>query len=340
MGLGGHLIWTRVFANISDREKKPITVCCMPLLSDILQGKMYNSEVSFCHDDIFQNNPRLEYTTIKKKNFIFKGIDYCFRFFLLIKPVKRIYELLIFNTAEFFSKNGYKHYIHIDMLIHSYAKKETRKKFEWKDGGNVATVILKRFSNDIAYDKPELYFSDRELSRANQLIKTFKLKKDFITIEPGTKTEWFGDLRAWEFEKWQDLVNSLSSSLGNNCPLILQIGLKETDLLDGVIDFRGLTNFRESSILISKSKLFIGTEGGLMHAASAVQTKSVIIWGGVTLPEFAGYPNHHSIICNYVPCSPCGLKGKCPNENICLSTIEVSDVKKLSIASLKNDTCS
>ena len=66
MGLGGYLIWTRVFATISDREKKPITVCCMPLLSDILQGKMYNSEVSFCHDEIFQNNPRLEYTKIKK----------------------------------------------------------------------------------------------------------------------------------------------------------------------------------------------------------------------------------------------------------------------------------
>ena len=39
--------------------------------------------------------------------------------------------------AELFSKKGYKHYIHIDMFIHSYAKKETRKKLEWKDGGNI-----------------------------------------------------------------------------------------------------------------------------------------------------------------------------------------------------------
>ena len=63
-----------------------------------------------------------------------------------------------------------------------------------------------------------------------------------------------------------------------------------------------------------------------MHAARAVNARAQIIWGGVTLPSFAGYPDAHQIIMHTVACAPCGLRGNCPNGKICMNNITANDV--------------
>jgi len=78
--------------------------------------------------------------------------------------------------------------------------------------------------------------------------------------------------------------------------------------------------------MIARSKLFLGTEGGLMHAANAVKTRALVVWGGLTEPLFASYPGKDEIIHVGAPCAPCGLLGKCPNNHRCMRDITIEQV--------------
>ncbi len=72
-----------------------------------------------------------------------------------------------------------------------------------------------------------------------------------------------------------------------------------------------------------------------MHAARAVDAPALILWGGVTLPEFAGYPDKHHIICHRVPCAPCGQFGWCKNGHICMNSISVAEVLRAALTCIE-----
>ena len=66
-----------------------------------------------------------------------------------------------------------------------------------------------------------------------------------------------------------------------------------------------------------KAKLFVGTDGGLHHAAAALGIPSVVIWTGFTSPRHLGYDTHRNIHDGSEPCgtfhsvcSHCLLKAK------------------------------
>jgi ADP-heptose:LPS heptosyltransferase len=77
---------------------------------------------------------------------------------------------------------------------------------------------------------------------------------------------------------------------------------------------------------MKRSQLFLGLEGGLMHTANAVGVPAVIVWGGLTLPEFAGYHELHAIVHRRVECAPCGLRGNCPYGRKCLTGVGLDEV--------------
>jgi len=60
--------------------------------------------------------------------------------------------------------------------------------------------------------------------------------------------------------------------------------------------------FRYAAAVLSKSKAFIGTEGGLMHAAAAVGVPAVIIWSEFISPEVTGYAMHKNLRHAGAPC--------------------------------------
>ena len=60
--------------------------------------------------------------------------------------------------------------------------------------------------------------------------------------------------------------------------------------------------FREALQVLSKAKLFVGTDGGLHHAAAALGIPSVVIWTGFTSPRHLGYDTHRNIHDGSEPC--------------------------------------
>ena len=60
--------------------------------------------------------------------------------------------------------------------------------------------------------------------------------------------------------------------------------------------------FRNALAILSKAKLFVGTDGGLHHAAAALGIPSVVIWTGFTSSRHLGYDTHRNIHDGSEPC--------------------------------------
>jgi len=325
MGLGGNLIWTGVLSALSEKEEAPIYVCHKPKLSDLLCGVLHNRNVTLADDQIFKGLNFLRFTPLKNKSVLAKGLDFAFDVVLRITKLGNYYECLIFDRAEKRAHAGSDHLVHVDMLIHSYAETQTSDRLIWKNGGHAMSIIAKKFGVEIQEPLSVLNFGADEEAGIDALLASMNLtRRRFIVVEPDTNREWFGELRAWPFERWQTVVDTLRKQLPG--VQVVQLGLANSPILEGVLSLCGQTNFRQAALVQRSSALFIGTEGGLMHAAAAVGTPSVILWGGVTVPDFAGYPQHHDIICKNVSCAPCGHLGWCDNGHICMNEISAEEV--------------
>lgn len=324
MGLGGNLIWTAVLRGIAEHDGRPAVVCHRPQPSDLLMGRLHDRTRSLADDPIFRANPRLRFTEAREKSPLINAFDRMAMLPFKLPLLRRAYETAIARLAAARTHRGAPRLVHVDMVIHSYADRQLSNRFVWKSGGHAAEVIARGFSVDLLDTRGELHFDESEMLAVRQIRRHHQFDGPYIALEPGTNQDWFGDLRAWPLERWHDLVVTLRRAHPDIA--VVQIGVAESPALDNVIDLRGATTFRQAALLIRDSATFVGTESGLMHAAAAVAGPAVILWGGVTLPEFAGYPRHQTTICKYVSCAPCGHLGWCDRAHQCMRTITVDEV--------------
>jgi len=125
--------------------------------------------------------------------------------------------------------------------------------------------------------------------------------------------------KRWSETKMQRVVNELSKRY-----CIIQIGMPEENKLKNTIDYRA-SSISESASLLANCEFFLGQEGFPMHLARAVETRSVIIYGGRLKAWQSGYPCNENIETN-PNCSPCWQNNRCDYDRICLKEISVIDV--------------
>lgn len=183
----------------------------------------------------------------------------------------------------------------------NYCKNDTPLKAYHRGDRHIIEQMCEFYGVNNPELRCELYFTEAEKRRVDELLKG--LEDTFITIEPYSKTNYTPN-RAYPTEKWQNVVNSLKSKVQ-----IVQIGDRSGQLLDGVIDYRGLTSFREAAILIGKSKLLLTTEGGLAHAATTTDTPALVVITGYQDERMVAYPQNINV--NISSHGPCGLKVPC-----------------------------
>ncbi|MES1254936.1 MAG: glycosyltransferase family 9 protein, partial [Acidobacteriota bacterium] len=187
---------------------------------------------------------------------------------------------------------------------------------------HIIDIILRNFGMRARDHRCEMYFSRVEEQQVTDFCRQHGLVDGFVVIEPNSKDTWFGDLRAWPFERWQVVVDHLADRRRQ----VVQVGDGTGRALERVIHLAGKLPVRLSVCLMKRARLFLGIEGGLMHAANAADVPAVIVWGGLTEPAFAAYPERHHVICKHVECAPCGLRGGCPYEKKCLTSIGIEEV--------------
>jgi hypothetical protein len=140
------------------------------------------------------------------------------------------------------------------------------------------------FNDDYKPRVGEIYFSEQE----QEVID--KIDKDYIVVEPNVKRVYAHTVnKAWH--GWEELFK-------HDLPW-LQLG---DVTVKRYTKWKETTTFREALQVLSKAKLFVGTDGGLHHAAAALGIPSVVIWTGFTSPRHLGYDTHRNIHDGSEPC--------------------------------------
>ncbi len=322
MGLGGHLLWTSVIRTLNEQSGRPVRVCHTPLVSDLVAGRLYCGDVSLADDPVFLNNPRIECPPTRRKTRWVRAIDRAVHAAIRRLGVERRYESLVLALSQVRTRRTGQFDAHLDLKRHSYVAREEPQRMVWKPGGHIVDIILANYGKRASDHRCEMYFSpaDEETARSARL--AHGIGDDYVVVEPNSNESWYGDLRAWPFDRWQAVVDTLA----DDGTQVVQIGERGRPVLRRVVDVTGRIPFRIAVLLMKRARLFLGLDGGLMNAANAAGTPAVIVWGGTALPEFAGYPELHSVVCHYVECAPCGLRGNCPHGKKCLNEIGVDEV--------------
>ena len=140
------------------------------------------------------------------------------------------------------------------------------------------------FNDDYKPRVGEIYFSHEEQKDID------KIEGDYIVVEPNVKKIYAHTVnKAWH--GWEQLFK-------HDLPW-LQLGDVS---VNRYTNWKETATFRDALKVLSKAKLFVGTDGGLHHAAAALGIPSVVIWTGFTSPRHLGYDTHRNIHDDSEPC--------------------------------------
>jgi ADP-heptose:LPS heptosyltransferase len=136
---------------------------------------------------------------------------------------------------------------------------------------------------------------------------------DFIFIEPHTKTMTSKNNRDWGWENFCELVRRVKFRFVQPA-----YGLP---ILPGAVPV--MSDFLGGIAVLKKARTAVMAEGGMMHAAAAVNVPSVVIFGGYVSPENTGYDLHTNL---FTGGEPCGSKYPCPHCREAMRRITVDQV--------------
>jgi len=186
----------------------------------------------------------------------------------------------------------------------NYCKVDTPQYAKHRYDKHIISQILEFYGIEKKLEELQcrIYLSEKEKQEVNNLLEIIGNKK-FITIEPHSNDEYTCN-REYPFEKWQNIVNEISKEI-----TVVQVGQSKKQLKN-VVNITTKTTFRTCAGIIGSSKLFLSTEGGLVHASQAMKTKSIVIISGYEHPDMVAYPNNFNFWIHGEH-GPCGRKQRC-----------------------------
>ena len=131
----------------------------------------------------------------------------------------------------------------------------------------------------------EIFFSEEELAWRDNNIP----QSAYIIIEPNVKNQYaHGINKAWPYWEAISKMRRPFIQLGDGKGRLFQ--QFET------------SSFRKAMLVLSKADMFVGTDGGLHHAAAALGIPAVVIWTGFSSPVHLGYDDHINLHDGSDPC--------------------------------------
>jgi len=181
--------------------------------------------------------------------------------------------------------------------------------------GHILSVLAEKAGLQKVPEKPLMFLSPAELE-AGRLPES---GKPWVAMHSTGVTE-MTDNKNWYPDRFVQVANDLRATCR-----VVQLGLPSDPPLPCDLDLRGRINPREAAATIACCAVLVCQVGYLMHAAAAVGTRSVVIYGGFEAPWESGYPWNVNLFTE-LPCSPCWLKGPCPYDKKCMQLIRPSEV--------------
>lgn len=142
----------------------------------------------------------------------------------------------------------------------------------------------------------EIYF--------NEIERTFGLlHAGRIVLEPTIKIGASPN-KQWPWTKW----NKLAFILQDAGYRVTQVGPEGTPILE-IAEHIVTTEFRLAAAVLSTARAAVLPEGGAHHAAAALGTPAVVIYGGFISPEVTGYDNQVNLFTGSG--IGCGMRVRC-----------------------------
>jgi ADP-heptose:LPS heptosyltransferase len=227
---------------------------------------------------------------------------------------------------------GFYHFAHLDDLPDRVAQEPMVAEF------------LRQFDLPVTDEHPRLAAAPSVCTKVDALLLRKGLDVDtLVLIHPGPS--W--PVKEWPFELWTRLVSALQGSGFTNIGQLgtshYTVGGSQTvKIVPGAVSLVDELSVEECFAAISRAKLFIGIDSGLLHIAAATSTPAVGIFGA-TLPQFfyAAEVRKHFVQstvecvgCFHRKPRLCWLTG-CPFDIRCTKTIGVPEVLGACLASLE-----
>jgi heptosyltransferase-2 len=176
---------------------------------------------------------------------------------------------------------------------------------------------------------------------AETLLKRFGLEDNrlLVGMAPGAA---YGPAKKWFPERFSSIADRLGD--GFSAQTLLFGSSEDHDTAATVqarakypiVDLTGKTSLKEAMALMSRCRMFISNDSGLMHVAAALGVPTVAIFGS-TNPATTSPPGRNNIIIHKdVACSPC-LKTHCPTDFRCMDLIGVDDVYDAAVRMLERE---
>lgn len=150
----------------------------------------------------------------------------------------------------------------------------------------------------------------------------------------GDKTITY-DVKSWKLERWFELAELLTKK---DYWVLLIGGKKEKEEIiekgisncsnSKIINLVGQTSIKESLTAISQCCLMVGSEGGMMHCASALDIKTLTIMGGSDYKMWNPGGSDSPMMIHHMECQPCFCtsRGAHCKTHECLESISVKSV--------------
>jgi tetraacyldisaccharide 4'-kinase/lipopolysaccharide heptosyltransferase II len=187
--------------------------------------------------------------------------------------------------------------------------------------------VLQGLGGVASFTPPRLYLQEEEVQAAAALLKSGQPEGPWVGLSPGAA---YGPAKRWPPERFAALGMALRQKF--SARLVLLGGPEDRDAgeqvqarLPGALNLVGGTSLRQALGVLTHLKLLLTNDSGLMHAAAALGTPLVAIFGS-TDPVATGPFTHRATVLHHaLPCGPC-LQRTCDQDYHCLLDISVDEV--------------
>jgi predicted lipopolysaccharide heptosyltransferase III len=176
----------------------------------------------------------------------------------------------------------------------------------------------------------QLWLTPEEENSADQLLDRLGIQpsQSMVILQPGARY-WF---KAWPPERFAELADRFMSLYG--CQVLIGGSDQDIDLAQQIqqmaksrpIIMAGRTTIKQFAGIAKKSALFVGSDSGAMHIASAVGTPVVALFGPSSPREWGPRGGPVEVLYKDLDCRSCFHPTCTRGEQNCMRLITIDEV--------------
>lgn len=142
----------------------------------------------------------------------------------------------------------------------------------------------------------------------------------------------YGSAKAWLPDRFREFIVAWLRRHPESAVLLLgsaaereRIAALAAGLPEGALNLAGRLDLRRSIAVLSRCRLFVGNDSGLMHAASALAVPLAAVFGPTEPGSTAPVAGRFRLLHHGADCAPCRFR-ECPADHRCMSAVTTGEV--------------